>query len=138
MKRILLLMFSIAFAATAMAQVGGIEYTPYTPGQSQMNSRSQVQTQSVTAYQLDYYGNLSSVQIRVSVVRSSQSSYTLGTQAEMRVVAIYSRTGLAGGRWQELPTKPMVFQCSYYSQDPMEQRFMYKASIGAGYVYFNM
>lgn len=131
-------MFSIAFAATAMAQVGGIEYTPYTPGQSQMNSRPQVQTQSVTAYQLDYYGNLSSVQIRVAVMNSSQSSHALSSGPEMRVVAIYSRTGLAGGRWQELPTKPMVYQCSYYSQDPMEQRFMYKASIGAGYVYFNM
>ena len=138
MKRILLLMFSIAFAATAMAQVGGIGYTPYTPGQSQTNTRSQAQAYSVTAYQLDYYGNLSSVQIRVAVMNSSQSSYALSSGPEMRVVAIYSRTGLAGGRWQELPTKPMVYQCSYYSQDPMEQRYMYKASIGAGYVYFNM
>lgn len=138
MKRILLLMLSIAFAATAMAQVGGIEYTPYTPGQSQTNTRSLAQVYSVTAYQLDYYGNLSSVQIRVAVMNSSQSSYALSSGPEMRVVAIYSRTGLAGGRWQELPTKPMVYQCSYYTQDPMEQRFMYKARVGADYVYFDL
>ena len=138
MKKLIISLLVISFGINALAQVGGIEYSPYTPGQSQMDSRSQVQTQSVTAYQLDYYGYLSSVQIRVSVVRSSQSSYAIGTQPEMRVVAVYSRTGLAGGRWQELPTKPMVYQCSYYSQDPMEQRFMYKASIGVGYVYFNM
>ena len=138
MKKLIISLLVLLFGINAMAQVGGIGYTPYTPGQSQTNTRSQAQVYSVTAYQLDYYGNLSSVQIRVAVMNSSQSSYALSSGPEMRVVAIYSRTGLAGGRWQELPTKPMVYQCSYYSQDPMEQRFMYKASIGVGYVYFNM
>jgi len=138
MKKIVITLLVLCFGINAMAQVGGIEYTPYTPGQSQMNSRSQAQTYSVTAYQLDYYGNLSSMQIRVAVYSSAQSSYALGSQPEMRVVSRYSRTGLSGGGWQELPTKPRVYQCSAYSQDPMEQRFMYKAYIGSDYVYFNL
>ncbi len=137
MKRLFTLM-ALMLSLSAFAQVGGIEFTPYTSGQSQMNSRPQVQTQSVTAYQLDYYGNLSSMQIRVALMNSSQSSYALGSQPEMRVIARYSRTGLSGGRWYELPTMPRVYQCSYYSQDPMEQRFMYKAYIGSNYVYFNL
>ena len=138
MKKLIISLLVLSFGINAMAQVGGIEYNPYTRGQSQTNSRPQVSTRSVTAYQLDYYGNLSSMQIRVSVMNSSQSAYALSSGPEMRVVAVYSRGGYTGGRWQELPTKPMVYQCSYYSQDPMEQRFMYKASIGTGYVYFNM
>ena len=138
MKKIILSLLVLFLGINALAQVGGIEYTPYTPGQSQMNTRPQVSTQSVTAYCLDYYGNLSSMQIRVAVMNSSQSAYALGSQPEMRVVAVYSRTGLTGGRWQELPTKPMVYQCSYYTQDPMEQRFMYKAYVGADYVYFDL
>ena len=137
MKRIIILL-AMMLSTSAFAQVGGIEFTPYTSGQSQMNSRSQAQTYSVTAYQLDYYGNLSSMQIRVAVMSSAQSSYALGSQPEMRVIARYSRTGLSGGRWYELPTMPRVYQCSYYSQDPMEQRFMYKAYIGSNYVYFNL
>ena len=137
MKRIMILL-AMMLSTSAFAQVGGIEFTPYTSGQSQMNTRSQVQTYSVTAYQLDYYGNLSSMQIRVAVMSSSQSTYALGSQPEMRVVSRYSRTGLSGGGWQELPTKPRVYQCSAYSQDPMEQRFMYKAYIGSDYVYFNL
>lgn len=137
MKRIMILL-AMMLSTSAFAQVGGIEFTPYTSGQSQMNTRSQVQTYSVTAYQLDYYGNLSSMQIRVAVYSSTQSTYALGSQPEMRVVSRYSRTGLSGGGWQELPTKPRVYQCSAYSQDPMEQRFMYKAYIGSNYVYFNL
>ena len=137
MKRIIILL-AMMLSTSAFAQVGGIEFTPYTSGQSQMNSRSQAQTYSVTAYQLDYYGNLSSMQIRVAVYSSAQSSYALGSQPEMRVVARYSMTGFSGGGWQELATKPRVYQCSYYSQDPMEQRFMYKAYVGSNYVYFNL
>lgn len=137
MKRIMILL-AMMLSTSAFAQVGGIEFTPYTSGQSQMNTRPQAQTYSVTAYQLDYYGNLSSMQIRVAVMSSSQSTYALGSQPEMRVIARYSRTGYSGGRWYELPTKPMVYQCSAYSQDPMEQRFMYKAYIGSDYVYFNL
>lgn len=137
MKRIMILL-AMMLSTSAFAQVGGIEFTPYTSGQSQMNTRSQVQTYSVTAYQLDYYGNLSSMQIRVAVYSSTQSTYALGSQPEMRVIARYSRTGYSGGRWYELPTKPMVYQCGAYSQDPMEQRFMYKAYIGSDYVYFNL
>lgn len=138
MKKIVITLLVLCFGINAMAQVGGIEFTPYTSGQSQMNTRPQAQTYSVTAYQLDYYGNLSSMQIRVAVYSSTQSTYALGSQPEMRVIARYSRTGYSGGRWYELPTKPMVYQCGAYSQDPMEQRFMYKAYIGSNYVYFNL
>lgn len=138
MKKNVITLLVLCFGINAMAQVGGIEFTPYTSGQSQMNTRPQAQTYSVTAYQLDYYGNLSSMQIRVAVYSSTQSTYALGSQPEMRVIARYSRTGYSGGRWYELPTKPMVYQCGAYSQDPMEQRFMYKAYIGSDYVYFNL
>ena len=38
MKRIMILL-AMMLSTSAFAQVGGIEFTPYTSGQSQMNSR---------------------------------------------------------------------------------------------------
>lgn len=126
---------------SAMAQVGGVQFNAYiSGGQNQMNTMPQSQTQafSVTAYSADAYGNLQSMQIRVAVISSPATSYALGSQDEMRVIAKYVRNGYAGATWQELPTMPRVYQCSPYSQNPMELRYMYKAQVGTQYVYFNL
>lgn len=141
MKKILLTILAIMlFGAYANAQVGGVQFNAYMGSQNQMNTMPQTQTQaySVTAYSADAYGNVQSMQIRVAVISSPQSMYALGSQSEMRVIARYSRTGLSGAYWQELPTQPRVYQCSPYSQDPLEMRFMYKAQVGSSYVYFNL
>lgn len=123
-----------------MAQVGGVQFNAYIGGQSQMNTMPQPQTQaySVTAYSADAYGNLQSMQIRVAILSSPATSYALGSQEEMRVIARYVRNGYAGAYWQEIPTQPRVYQCSPYSQNPLEMRYMYKAQVGTTYVYFNL
>lgn len=140
MKRILFILFIIAFEATAMAQVGGVQFNAYMGGQNQATAmpQSQAQTYSVTAYTADAYGNLQSMQIRVAVISSPLTTYALGGQDEMRVIAKYIRNGYAGATWQELPTQPKVYQCSPYSNNPLELRYLYKAQVGASYVYFNL
>ncbi len=141
MKRFILLFLSLSLGVSAMAQVGGVQFNAYiSGGQNQMNTMPQSQTQafSVTAYSADAYGNLQSMQIRVAVISSPATSYALGSQDEMRVIAKYVRNGYAGATWQELPTMPRVYQCSAYSQNPMELRYMYKAQVGTQYVYFNL
>ena len=148
----------MVISITAMAQVGGISYTPYVPrsesystpytnshpdpfpipyvyesqpSQSQPQSKPQRPTTSLTAYSVGVYGTLHSTQIRV-VEQSPTSAYSV----DMVVVAKYVTGGATGGYWQELPTDPTVYKCSHYSSDPLEKRFMYKAMIGSGYVYF--
>lgn len=140
MKHIILLLLSLSLGMSAMAQVGGVQFNAYTGGQNQMNTMPQTQTQaySVTAYTADAYGNLQSMQLRVALISSPSSMYALGSQDEMRVVARYVRNGYAGATWQELPTQPRVYQCSPYSNNPLELRYMYKAQVGSTYVYFNL
>ena len=140
MKRLLLLLLSSIICATAFAQVGGVQFSAYIGGQNQTNTMSQSQTQaySVTAYSADAYGNLQSMQLRVAVTSSPATTYALGGQNEMRVIARYVRNGYAGAVWQELPTQPRVYQCSPYSNNPLELRYMYKAQVGTSYVYFNL
>ena len=141
MKKSLLTILAIMlFGAYANAQVGGVQFNAYMGSQNQMNTMPQTQTQaySVTAYSADAYGNVQSMQIRVAVISTPSSMYALGGQDEMRVIARYVRNGYAGAAWQEIPTQPRVYQCSPYTNNPLELRFMYKAQVGSNYVYFNL
>lgn len=142
MKKICILILSlIVNSIVSLAQVGGIVYNPYIPGQNRSNNNSpsqSVQAFSVTAYQFDAYGNIQSMQLKVAVENQDTPTYALSTQPNMYVIARYVRTGYAGAYWAELPTRPIVYQCNEYSNDALEQRFMYKARVGVGYVYFNL
>lgn len=140
-KSFILILFFIVNSIVSLAQVGGVVYNPYIPGQNRSNNNSQsqsVQAYSVTAYQVDAYGYLQSMQLKVAIENQNTSTYALSTQPNMYVIAQYVRTGYAGAYWAELPTRPIVYQCNAYSNDAMEQRFMYKARVGVGYVYFNL
>ncbi|MBO7604723.1 MAG: hypothetical protein J6S97_09965 [Bacteroidales bacterium] len=154
MKRLLIL-FAMMLSTSALAQVGGVEFTPYIPRQSQpqnqpqldpwindtpyilrqspSNAKSNLETQNVSAFKVDVWGNYVTMRIRVEIGPSSQSAYSSNTN--MRVVARYSRQT---GTWDPIATKPIVYKCSYSSAEPMEQRFMYKAYVGTEYVYFDL
>lgn len=140
MKRLLTVLFALVLGTVAFAQVGGVVYNPFNPqtqGQSKRGDSSRSQVYSTTAYSINSYGKISSMQIRVAVTQSA-ASYGGSVSERMNVAAIYSRSGLAGGYWQPLPTRPDVYQCSEYSNNRLEQQFMYMAMAGDGWVYFNL
>lgn len=60
----------------------------------------QMQTQAfcVTAYSADAFDNLQLMQIRVAIISLPATSYALGSQYEMRVIAKYVRNCYAAYR----------------------------------------
>ena len=141
MKNTLIIVASILLFITAIpskAQVGGISYTPYTYGQKRVEEKP-TQTQSVTAYTVDSFGNLSKIRLKIGFFETRSPYYSSTpspiTYTEVRVVAYYSG-GLTG--WQSISPLPKVEKCMQYSNNRMEQSFMYKAWVGTDYVYFDM
>ena len=126
MKKLLIILLLAICGITAKAQ---IIYDPFIPGQTRQQTQSQ--TVRTNAYCVDYYGNLTKLPIKVEI----QNRYNI---ISIKVVEYYENNGIQG-YWYKIPTTPQASECMpQYSQNPLEQRFMYKVMLYNKYYYFDL
>lgn len=128
MKRFLIILLLAICGISAKAQ---IVYDPFIPGQAKQQTQSQ--TIRTNAYSVDMYGNVEKLPIKVQV----ESRYNM---TSIYIIECYVSDGVYG-YWQRLPKVMRAEKCTpAYSQNKLEQQFMYKSMIlgNSKYYYFDL
>lgn len=130
-KSLSIIFFIVVCTINAFAQIGyGATYNRQQ--QSEETSQSNTQILTTTAYSQGYDGQYAKMRIRVQITDKGFGG------VYMRVVEKYVSSGL-GGQWAKIYSGSEVKKCApLASMNPIEQSFMYKATIDTKTWYFDL